>query len=181
MGALALAMLPASSAFADTFDFNFNGPKFSGSGTFTATFDSGDQWTITGVTGSVTSTLDGTSNINALLPVNSYPTGFGQTPNDNILIFPGTPGFRNPVYFDNAGVSFSLVNNDDVNLNDTFGFEATVDGKHNVTDLDYSISITDVGASPAPEPSSLLLLGTGVLGAAGVLRRKIAAGKATIA
>ncbi|HWB32695.1 MAG TPA: PEP-CTERM sorting domain-containing protein [Acidobacteriaceae bacterium] len=169
MSVLALAMLPASSAFADTFDFNFTGNFFSGSGVFTADYQSGDQWLITGITGQVNGYT-----IDALLAPGSYPTGLGQSPNDNILIFPGEAGFNSPKFFDHDGVSFELVGGTDVNLNDTLGFENGVATPYHITEL-TDVSVTQNTPSPAPEPESLVLLGTGVLGIAGAMRRKIAA------
>ncbi len=53
----------------------------------------------------------------------------------------------------------------------TIGTFTTVDGGN----LHDEVVITDLGpsASPVPEPSTFVLLGTGLIGAAGVLRRKL--------
>jgi len=166
--ALAAVLLPASSAFADTFDFSFTGPYFSGSGTFTATFDGGNDYTITAVTGEVAG-----SDITGLLASGTYPTGPGQVANDNILIYP--PELAGTKYFDDAGVSFSLADGYDVNLNDTFIFENAVIGSSDFTEFD-TVSVTQVpDPAVAPEPDSLILLGTGILGIAGTLRRRLLA------
>ena len=170
LGALAIAMLPASSALADTFDFNFAGAEFSGSGTFTATYQSGDEWLITGITGSLTDGIN-TAQIDSLLAPGTYPTGTLIGPNDNILIYP--PELFGTKYFDHHGVGFELVGGIDVNLNDTFGFENAAAGFNGGIQAEELTSVC-VTPSPTPEPSSLLFLGTGILGVAGVMRRKMA-------
>jgi len=169
---VALATFASTSAFADTFSFSFSGPLFSGSGNFVANqIGISDQYNITSVfNGSVTSGL-GTSDIGGLLATNAFQG------NDNILIYPGTFGFNGAKYFDNHGVSFSLVDGVDINLNDTFLFENAVAGTprgFTITELTF-VDVDKQCASPVPEPNTLALLGTGILGMAGVIRRKFAA------
>jgi hypothetical protein len=169
---LALAALTSTAAHADTFSFNFEGLLFSGSGTFTGTeIGTTDLYNITQVTGSVTSGA-GTSDIKKLLGDNKFQG------NDNVLIYPGTPGIFGEKFFDSDGVSFSLDNGNDVNLNDTLGFEFAVGGPargFDVTEFDI-VDVDKNGSDPAvPEPSSLALFGTGILGLAGAVRRRLAA------
>ncbi|MGA1982106.1 MAG: PEP-CTERM sorting domain-containing protein [Acidobacteriaceae bacterium] len=169
LGAITILMLPASSALASTFNFNFAGPFFFGSGTFTATPDGVDEYLITAVTG----TVDGTSIVGILAP-GSYPTGLLETPNDNLLIYPPeVPWDGIDKYFDDGGVSFILSSGVDINLNDTLDVEAAVEGQWNIAELDR-ITVTDP-PDPTPEPGTLVLLGTGMIGLAMVLRRRFTA------
>jgi hypothetical protein len=55
----------------------------------------------------------------------------------------------------------------------TFSF-STTDSGSNYGSSGSSTYGFDINATPTPEPSSLLLFGTGLLGFAGILRRKIA-------
>jgi hypothetical protein len=179
LAALVVAALTSTStsAFADSIDFNFSfsGSNYSGMGTFVTTAEGNGQYLVTGINGEV----NGTS-ISGLLATGSFPTGFGNVPNDNILIYPGTFGFNSPAFFDNAGISFSVGSGRseyDVNLNDTFFFENAVTGtgKHGSDKIEFDSVSVDPAASPVPEPSTLMLLGTGILGAAGAIRRRLIA------
>lgn len=166
---LALTTLAATSsaAHADTFDFSFSGLFFSGSGTFTATErGASDNYDITGVTGTVTDWA-GPSQITSLV-------GSG----DNKLTYPGTGhGFSLTSFFDSKGVSFVLADGDYVNLNEFAGIEsATISGPKGLTIPEFDtidVTTNSPGNSPVPEPSSLALFGTGILGIAGVMRLKL--------
>jgi len=173
---LALAILStASVAHADTFDFNFAGVPvlgsnllFSGTGTFTAIEEgSSDVYDITGITGTVTD-WSGTSIITSLIGVSMFDG------NDNKLVYPGI--LLGTKFFDSDGVSFGLANGNEINLNNVFALNfALLSGpkgpKDDTTAEFDSVSLSK--NSPVPEPNSLALFGTGILGIAGALRLKL--------
>jgi len=161
---LAIA-LSAQSAKADSFSVSFDGGPlgFSGSGVFVGTYDSSDGgFDITSVlSGSVTDPGFGSSNIVGL---STYAGA------DQILYLPGGP------YFDASGLSFTLANGYDINLYDTiygpFYLDGAVEGNPN-PDMQDIAEPVNFAVSPAPEPSSFLLFGTGALGLVGLLRRRL--------
>lgn len=165
---LVLAALPSTAAFADpvSFNFSFSNADYSGSGVLTADATSAaGVYQIVGVTGDVVigKTTDA---ISGLLATGAFPA---DGPNDNLLFFPELPTPFGA--FDASGVSFTLANGAgklNLFLEDGEDLKLT-GGKQD----EQAGAITVTEASPVPEPGSLALLGTGVLGLAGMVRRRL--------
>jgi len=152
LGALAI---PAA-AHADTFNFSATGSSgaFSGSGTLTASSQGSGEFLISAITG---------TGVTGLIA----PGGFNG--NDNLLFPAATPTL------DSHGFSFTDVNGPDhfnVNIfNNGTGYFAFFQDEDNFT---QTVPVTfSLAASPVPEPSTLVILGTGILSLAGMTRRRI--------
>lgn len=189
--ALGIVALAASPARADQFSFSFSGPNvdhsnpfsFSGSGTLDATYSGvGNVWNIDSISGTVTTdtyvnhtTTDTTTyTIDSLLPASPAVGSFDG--NDNILYWPGGVSLSGLDFFDTAGVSFSLVgSSNDVNLDTSyvlwFPYNQGTDGTQTEA-IGETVCWNGPSPSATPEPSSLALLGTSILGGAGILRRR---------
>jgi hypothetical protein len=160
----AVLSLTTLAAHADSFDWTLTGPAASlggfsdtGSGTLTANLSSG-EWVISAITGTV-----GGSAITGLVDFRTA---------DNLL-FPDT------TFLDTDGLGFETANGAEFNVFSFFAPNATdITPGNNYGEI-VSNAAFGVGTfsltpnSPVPEPSTFLMLGTGLLGAAGAVRRKL--------
>ncbi|MGA3126218.1 MAG: PEP-CTERM sorting domain-containing protein [Candidatus Korobacteraceae bacterium] len=150
---VALGLFYAPAAKADTFDFTYSGSGYSASGVFT-TGNAGSPFTVTGITG----TADGS----AITSLSLYAGA------DQLLYFPPSGGS----YADGAGISFATLSGVDYNIYAYNGgiylLVSTVDP---VGYPENGVPITM--SAVTPEPITLLLFGTGLMGIGGMVRRKL--------
>ena len=157
--ALLSALAVPLAAHADTFDFSASGAGggFSGSGSLIATNDGGGMYTITGITGTDVTGFVAPGGFNGnddlLFPtsVSQVDThGFAFTANQ------GNTDFTVDIFSPSAGVydAYFLDN----------------DGTHATIPVTFTLNNT---TGTTPEPSSLLLMATGLAGIGGLMRKRL--------
>jgi PEP-CTERM motif len=145
--------------------FSYSAPGLTVQGLLQGTDNGNGSYDITSATG----TYNGS-------PISLVPTGTPGIPFawNNVVYIPANPQFVDylGLVFDVAGFgttnfcggpSCAGADYTDINAFNGYGFT-------NVNDVSFTLVS---GASPAPEPGTLMMLGSGLLGIAGLLRRKL--------
>jgi PEP-CTERM motif len=144
----------AKTMYADTtYYFSFDGSGINASGSVTASPLGGGEYLITSLTG--------TQNGEPMTLV--APDGYGGNDNDFFTTAP---------FLDGLGVTFSLPSLTDYNVYFAGTYLECNSVDNNPCETGDGVPLTSGSLSLTPEPGTLVLFGTGLLGLAALLRRK---------
>jgi len=148
-----ILLIFSTAAFATNIPFSYSGSGYTGSGVFIATNEGGGTYLVTGVTG----TQNGLP-FTGVEPVTPQFSGYSY---DNLLFLKSTP------QLDVLGILLDW-NGGVVNL----GYDNTRYGLWDAT-TPYPDPSHEIGFSATPEPSTLLTLGSGIVGLVGLARKRL--------
>lgn len=181
---LAAALATAPAALADSFDYTYTQGGVTATGTLTGSLTSSGVYDITSGTITLTdlsnASIDGSGTLVPIQSNGDFSTGGGtilafSSPTDTNL----DPG-QNPEIDVDGAFTFDLTSGAGAGSGVFIGSVGANDyqmfaGNWTIDDLNGGGTFSTTPISPTPEPSSLLLLGTGLLGAAETARRKLVA------
>jgi len=160
LGIVLSLLVFATCAFASTVTFSYTGVGLDVTGSLNGTFNAG---VFTATSG---------SGLYNLTPMTLTPTSVGGATGfnfDNVVFFPPVGGY----HVDYLGLVFDVTGLGYVNLCATIGCIGSNEGYTNLTSFAGNTSVEATFSSPTPEPSTLLMMGSGLVGLAGWARKRL--------